>query len=145
VVSAQLHTTLSPTDTLALAGMYCSTAICGWAGSLAPAWIVMGPFCTEPAAIESPASSDDPQAAPTTSAAAVTATSVARQRRIATPAIGPSARVRGPVAPRDPQYGKGVPPLGVRDDRGKPVPDRAGPPQPAGLALSPLAGAGPVG
>jgi hypothetical protein len=48
LVSSQLQRTFWPTATVALAGMYCSTAIWLWVGSLTPALMVMGSLSTAP-------------------------------------------------------------------------------------------------
>ena len=48
LVSSQLQRTFWPTDTVALAGVNCSTAIWVWSGSLMPARIVMGSAVTTP-------------------------------------------------------------------------------------------------
>src|SRR5688500_3678303 len=50
LVSSQLQRTFWPTATVALAGMYCRTAIWGWAASLTPALMVMVSVATAPEA-----------------------------------------------------------------------------------------------
>ena len=94
LVSSQLQRTFWPTDTVALAGMNCSTAIWVWSGSLMPARIVMGSAVTTPDDFDFDALlelSDDPQAVPRARTPTVTAANPTRTRRVLRTPIETSA------------------------------------------------------
>src|SRR3989442_2158831 len=103
---------------MTLAGMYCSTATGGWAGSFIPARMVIG-SATLPAALVVLLVDPDaflllseslPQAAPTARTATITAVSAVRRRRDANTPMPTSARANGDMCARSALQRKGSKP-----------------------------------